>query len=454
MKRSLALFILLNLLVLVLVSACGPTNESNAIATISPLYTQSALTAQALIEQLAQTDTASVSATSTPSLTPQPAGTEILPINTNTPTPTNTTAAGIASLTPLGCTDRAEFIADVTIPDGYILPPSTHFTKTWRVRNAGTCTWTTAYKLVYVSGTQLGNTKEVNLSANVTPGQTVDIPVKLQTPTTAGRLTSSWLFRNASGATFGAGVQFNQPLSVVVNVDTKYTNIYDMSTEACKARWESGAGVLPCPGTNGDARGFMLIQSAPRLEDGRNENEPGLLVVPQAVNNGFIHGIFPAFRVQNGDVFRAIIGCEHLATNCNVIFRLDYQIDNGPIRNLWAFNEKYEGQFYRYNFDLSPLAGQNVKFILTLHANGSANGDRAIWFVPHIARQTRFVTPTPVPSKTATPKPPTATPTPITPTATPITPTATPITPTATPETPTATPETPTVTPEATPDGG
>ena len=46
------------------------------------------------------------------------------------------------------CTDRAQFVTDVTVPDGTKYDPGATFTKTWRLRNVGTCTWTTAYTMV------------------------------------------------------------------------------------------------------------------------------------------------------------------------------------------------------------------------------------------------------------------------------------------------------------------
>ena len=41
------------------------------------------------------------------------------------------------------CSDWAQFVADVTVPDGARYDPNAAFTKTWRLRNIGTCTWTT-----------------------------------------------------------------------------------------------------------------------------------------------------------------------------------------------------------------------------------------------------------------------------------------------------------------------
>src|ERR1044072_9305710 len=55
---------------------------------------------------------------------------------------------------PTGC-NKAAFVTDVTVQDGTAFAPGAAFTKTWRLKNAGTCAWTTAYKLVYYSGEQM-----------------------------------------------------------------------------------------------------------------------------------------------------------------------------------------------------------------------------------------------------------------------------------------------------------
>ena len=46
------------------------------------------------------------------------------------------------------CVNGAEFIEDVTVPDGTVLSPGEHFRKVWRLRNTGTCTWNRSYKVV------------------------------------------------------------------------------------------------------------------------------------------------------------------------------------------------------------------------------------------------------------------------------------------------------------------
>jgi hypothetical protein len=55
--------------------------------------------------------------------------------------------------------------------------------------------------------------------------------------------------------------------------------------------------------TDGDAKGFVLKVNNPKLETGATDSRPGLVTFPQNVQNGYIQGFFPPFRVQNGDRF-------------------------------------------------------------------------------------------------------------------------------------------------------
>jgi hypothetical protein len=309
------------------------------------------------------------------------------------PSPTSTSTG--PSPTPVATTcNRAAFVTDVSIPDNTAFAANTPFTKTWRLKNVGTCTWTTAYSVYFVSGNQMGAPASINLTSNVAPGQTVDISVPMTAPNVAGTYQGYWKLRNASGVAFGVGATYNNPFWALVKVTTTSGGgttttgaAYDFVANACSATWTSGAGALPCPGTDNDTRGFILKPTAPKLEDGTT-GQPGLLTAPQNVTDGFIQGIYPAFTVQSGDKFQAILNCEYGATSCYVTFRLDYQIDANPIQTFWTFREKYDNQYYRAKVDLTPLAGKNVKFILTVLAYGSPTGDRALWVAPIIARTT------------------------------------------------------------------
>ncbi|HTP00158.1 MAG TPA: NBR1-Ig-like domain-containing protein [Anaerolineales bacterium] len=130
--------------------------------------------------------------TSTPTATPAATGTPT-PIQTGTPT-----------LPPASC-DRAQFIADVTVPDGTVFAPGTGFLKTWRLKNIGSCTWTTGYAMVFDVGEKMSGPDSVPMPKTVSPGQTVDVSLNLAAPSTAGSYRGYWEFQNASGIRFGLG---------------------------------------------------------------------------------------------------------------------------------------------------------------------------------------------------------------------------------------------------------
>jgi len=373
--------------------------------------------------------------TGTP-LTPTATGTPL----TSTPTMTGTLPSPTPSRTPTpqpaGC-DRAQFLADVTIPDGTVFAPGAVFTKTWRLKNIGTCTWTTSYTLIFDTGAKMGGSDSLALPKSVAPGQTIDLSVTLTAPNTGGTFRGYWKFKNAAGVPFGIGTDGTKSFWVEIKVSgptvtpggptatpttpvTPGTPIagssYDLAVNVCNAKWFSSAGPLPCPGTEGDAKGFVLPVANPKLENGTTDSRPGLLTFPQNVNNGYIQGFYPAYKVKSGDRFRSIIDCEAGATSCYVVFRLDYTSGTDTtIKTFWAFVEKYEGMFYQADLDLTPLVGQDIKFILTVLSTGSPTGDRAMWVAPMIfnpanvpatatatATATGTLPPSAVPTATAT----------------------------------------------------
>ncbi len=289
----------------------------------------------------------------------------------------------------LSICDRAQFITDVTVPDGTQMTPGLAFTKTWRLKNIGTCTWTTSYALAFSSGDPLGGPSSVNLASSVAPGQTVDVSVSLTAPGTAGHYISYWKFKNASGTPFGIGSAADKAWWVEINVTggpSPTGAAYDFAANYCSANWYSTQGNLPCAGNDGDPRGFVLNVNQPRLENGSSDPGVGLITAPPNAYNGDIHGAYPAFRVETGDHFQSILNCAYGATGCDVTFRLDYQIGGGPINTFWSVHEQYDGSISRADVDLSSLAGQDVSFILSVLASGPATDARALWANPVLTR--------------------------------------------------------------------
>ncbi len=297
--------------------------------------------------------------------------------------------------------DSAQFIADVTIPDGTSVAPNAGFVKTWRLKNNGTCTWTTSYAVVFTGGDPLGAPAVIPMPTSVAPGASVDITVNMTAPAASGHYRGNWKLRNASGGLFGVGTNAAFLFWVDINVNVAFSSAYDFVANAGSAAWSSAAGTLPFPGTDGDVRGFALSSATPQLENGTTSTAPGLIVNPQHVAGGYIQGVYPAFTVQAGDRFQSIVNCAYNAPSCYVNFRLKYQVGSGPVNTLWTFNERFEGLFFRANVDLSSLAGQSVKFILyvaDVPGHGTPAGDRAQWVDTKIARGGGTSIPIPPPS--------------------------------------------------------
>ncbi len=225
MKKSLFIINVLVGLALVL-SACNfpvyqvteevGSIETSVAQTVSALSTLEATELPVVLPTLAPTNTLVVPTnTEMPTMTSTTAFTATLAPSL-TPPPTATL---IPSLTPIPSPcNRAEFMADVTVPDNTRFDAGSSFVKTWRLKNTGSCTWTTAFSLSYHSGSTLSAPAAVALPGNVAPGQNIDLSVTLKAPSADGTYTSYWMLKNASGGFFGIGANASSPFWVKIIV--------------------------------------------------------------------------------------------------------------------------------------------------------------------------------------------------------------------------------------------
>ncbi|MGC9398675.1 MAG: NBR1-Ig-like domain-containing protein [Anaerolineae bacterium] len=107
-----------------------------------------------------------------------------------------------------GCSLKATFLADVTVPDDTEMQPGESFVKTWRLRNSGTCTWETGTQLVFVSEHPLGGPPSVSVP-RTTPNGVVDVSVEMVAPESPDTYRSNWQLQAPDGTRFG-GVFFVQ----------------------------------------------------------------------------------------------------------------------------------------------------------------------------------------------------------------------------------------------------
>ncbi|MBN2084491.1 MAG: hypothetical protein JW748_04645 [Anaerolineales bacterium] len=134
---------------------------------------------------------------------------QIPPTNTVAPqatatqaVPTSSTPSATLSPTAPNCTNLAQFVSE-TFPDLTYIAPGTAFTKTWTLKNAGTCTWGAGYALVFDSGDQMGGPASVPMTASVPPGAVYNFTVNLKAPATLGQYQGFWKLQSPQGVRFG-----------------------------------------------------------------------------------------------------------------------------------------------------------------------------------------------------------------------------------------------------------
>ncbi len=133
------------------------------------------------------------------------------------------------SAAALNCEDSAEFVADVTIPDNTIITAGAAFTKTWRIRNVGTCDWTPAYALTFIDGFELEGSKIIPITRTIVPTNTVDFSVVLTAPPITGTFRADWQIYNANQREF-FGIFGNEPIWVQIIVETPLTETVDLTS--------------------------------------------------------------------------------------------------------------------------------------------------------------------------------------------------------------------------------
>jgi hypothetical protein len=366
--RSFSIVIIFTLIV----SACNlPSNAPTPTEQANVVLTAAALTVQAQLTQSVPFSTPTLPAT---------------PVATNTPLtvptlPPASTRPPAASATPL-C-DLAQFVRDVNIPDGSQIAPGTAFTKTWRLRNAGVCTWS-GYSLVFESGELMGGTAQP--IGNVPPGQETDVSVSFTAPATPGTYRGYWRVRNASGGMLPVlGGTQGKSFFVDIRVVASSSGL-DLHTRAGDANWRSGAATLTFGGPETDVNGFAMYRNGQRLEDGSAPSKV-LETHPQMVNDGVITGLYPAYTVVSGEHFKARIGFLAVSDGTcgtgNATFQLNYR-EAGVDKPLGQWSETCDGALRDVDVDLSSLAGKTVQFVLAVLANGSSSQDWAVWVSPQV----------------------------------------------------------------------
>lgn len=182
----------------------------------APTETPEPISADMIVTAIAQTAAAQpVVSTVTATTAPAEATVTATTPATNTATPTNTL---VATNTPQPC-NRASFVEDVTIPDNKEIDPDTDFTKTWRLRNNGSCTWTSGYVAIFDHGDRMNAPDTVQLTGGtVAPGGTVEVSITMRAPASQGTYQGYFKLRSPDNIVFGINASGQDPFWVKIVV--------------------------------------------------------------------------------------------------------------------------------------------------------------------------------------------------------------------------------------------
>lgn len=194
MKQKVTYILLAGILLL---TACGggkaeptPTIDANLIQTQAIETFAAALTQTALA---APTQTPSSTPTELPTFAPATTSAAItLPAVTQQP----------GLIAPTASCYQLRYVSDVSIPDNTQMAPGQSFTKTWKVRNTGSCAWEAGFKFAFVGGEQMSGAT-YTLPSAVPVNTEIDISIAMVAPSKTGTLRGNWRMQTAAGQFFG-----------------------------------------------------------------------------------------------------------------------------------------------------------------------------------------------------------------------------------------------------------
>ena len=129
------------------------------------------------------------------------------------PTASPTSNPMTPSPTP-SCMNAAVFVEDITVPDNTRIDAGEKFTKTWKLQNTGSCTWTD-YTIAFVSGDQM-DAPETAPVPETEVSSTVEVSIDLVAPEEDGAYTANFELRNADGEVIPLGTEPTFWVKIVV----------------------------------------------------------------------------------------------------------------------------------------------------------------------------------------------------------------------------------------------
>jgi hypothetical protein len=355
-----------------------PTETQTPLpATYTPTNTRTPTALPTLIPSL----------TSIPVQPPRPPSVNTqAPTITNAPAATQTSAAARTATaapsrtpTPTQSCNRAELVEVVTIPDGTLFPAETHFTKVWRIRNVGSCTWNDNYRFVFSGENAFSAQLDNPLPKVVRPGESFDMPLDMIAPPIEGDFVSRWrLFDDRTDTPFGHGD--NRPFVARISVTTDFSGVvFNYVNNLCTAQWRNGSSrTLLCNQNFGSEHGFAVRRDAAPDYDPKHPFRV-LWTNPEEVAGGSIRGNYPYILIPPGARLLGEIGCVAGKENCNITMQLYYRIYGSPAELITEWIEVADDQATPIDLNVDGLRNRFVSFQLVVTVNSNPRHAAGYW---------------------------------------------------------------------------
>jgi hypothetical protein len=263
----------------------------------------------------------------------------------------------------------------ITIPNGTVLPAGTRFTKIWRIKNTGECTWDDNFRFVYAGGDAFSAKLNNPLPHRVRKGQTVDMALEMIAPPIAGEFVSRWgLFDERIDFLFGHGDEEAFPVRIQTTTNTSGT-IFNFVNNLCTAQWVNGSDAQLLCNRETRRNGYAVRKNISPDYDPDNKFN-ALVTHTQVSEGGSITGKYPYIPVPPNARLIGEIGCTSGNQDCDITMRIYYQVYGRPLELLNEWHEVYDDQATQFDFNLDGLRNQSVAFYLYVEAN-AAPGDAA-----------------------------------------------------------------------------
>lgn len=193
MKKKVIYVLLAGILLL---TACGGS-DAGATPTLDLVLVQ---TQAVETFSAALTQTALAAPTQTPFSTPTTLPT-FAPVSTSIVS--TLPVSSQPTVMPTASCYQLRYVTDVSIPDNTQMAPGQTFTKTWKVKNTGSCAWDKGFKFAFTGGEAM-NGATYTLPSPVAANAEIDVSIAMTAPSNkTGSLRGNWRMSTVGGQYFG-----------------------------------------------------------------------------------------------------------------------------------------------------------------------------------------------------------------------------------------------------------